>query len=369
MENEKDEECGNLLGIDYYAALGLNRGCTNEDIRKAFRRLSLRYHPERLTSNVRVSGTCDAQHSAFAIIAEAYEVLSNHLYRAIYDQFGEAKLKKKFRGPDGCVPPYVFHGEPLQTYREFFGTENPYADILDNLRSPVPLEDCPEAPIKKKDEPIIKALPLTLNEVFYGGIKKMKIQRIVLVGENNKETAPSTALEEKILSIPIMPGMPPGAKIVFPEEGDQGPTKIPADVIFMTEDKPHETFKREGSDLRMTVKVALSEALTGTIVTVNTIDERILRVPITSVISPKYVKTISGEGLPLVEDPERRGKLIIDFDVQFPEYLPPSNKKYVQMALATEQEGAGDNDANIEGNKRLVHRMLLDGKMYTSCRH
>lgn len=58
-----------------------------------------------------------------------------------------------------------------------------------------------------------------------------------------------------------------------------------ADVIFVTEDKPHETFRREGSNLRMTVDVFLNEALTGIIVTVNTIDDRTLRVPITSVIS------------------------------------------------------------------------------------
>jgi DnaJ-class molecular chaperone len=58
-----------------------------------------------------------------------------------------------------------------------------------------------------------------------------------------------------------------------------------ADVIFVTEDKPHEVFRRDGSNLRMTVEVELCEALTGTIVTLNTIDDRILRVPITSVIS------------------------------------------------------------------------------------
>lgn len=71
----------------------------------------------------------------------------------------------------------------------------------------------------------------------------MKIQRLVLVGDdddgdNNKEKtmsskSRSTALEEKILSIPIMPGMPSGAKIVFPEEADQGPTKIPGERFFL----------------------------------------------------------------------------------------------------------------------------------------
>lgn len=56
-------------------------------------------------------------------------------------------------------------------------------------------------------------------------------------------------------------------------------------MVFVTEDKPHETFRRDGSNLRITVEVFLNEALTGTIVTVHTVDDRILRVPITSVIS------------------------------------------------------------------------------------
>ena len=57
-----------------------------------------------------------------------------------------------------------------------------------------------------------------------------------------------------------------------------------ADVIFITEDRPHNVFKRDGSNLVMAINVFLQEALTGTIVTVNTIDDRILRIPITSVI-------------------------------------------------------------------------------------
>lgn len=58
-----------------------------------------------------------------------------------------------------------------------------------------------------------------------------------------------------------------------------------ADVIFVTEDRPHETFRREGSDLHMTVDIFLREALTGTVITVNTVDDRTLRIPITSIVT------------------------------------------------------------------------------------
>ncbi|XP_001601548.1 dnaJ homolog subfamily B member 13 isoform X2 [Nasonia vitripennis] len=374
MGNDDESECDcdePQLGIDYYGALGLNRECTGEDVRRAFRRLSLRFHPERNQDAAQDTLQDDLRRKAFAVVAEAYDVLSDPLKRAVYEQYGEEGLKRGIRGPEAPVKPYVFHGEPMRTYREFFGTENPYADLLDNAANPLPLEDCPEARgEKKKDEPIVMPLALSLTEVFYGGVKKMKIQRLVLVGDDDDDDDDDkvernkrrrTALEEKILSIPIMPGMPSGAKIVFPEEGDQGPTKIPADVVFVTEDKPHETFRRDGSNLRMTVDVFLNEALTGTIVTVNTIDDRTLRIPITSVISPDYQKTISGEGLPLVEDPEQRGDLIIDFNVEFPSYLSEASKSYVQKAFDVALDDRRDDNA---GKKRGSRRIVLADKLY-----
>ncbi|XP_014209933.1 dnaJ homolog subfamily B member 13-like [Copidosoma floridanum] len=325
---------------------------------RGFRRLALRHHPERqaLSEDDQVSARGDPKW-AFAVTAEAYEVLSDPFRRAVYDQYGEAGLKRSDRPPDGCEPPYVFHGEPLRTYREFFGTENPYADLLDNLAKPPLRGDCPEARgIKIKDEDVIKPLPLTLNEVFHGGVKKVKIERLVLEGA-------STTMEEKILSIPIMPGIPSGARIVFPEEGDQGPMKIPADVVFVTEIEPHETFRRTGSDLRMTVGLFLSDALTGTIITINTLDGRVLRVPITSVVTPEYAMRVAGEGLPLVEDPGRRGDLVIDFDIEFPVYLPAASKLLVREALDRRYEMPSDAEEDETG-RATAQRILLDGKLY-----
>lgn len=60
---------------------------------------------------------------------------------------------------------------------------------------------------------------------------------------------------------------------------------ITADIVFVTEDQPHKIFRREGDNLLMTVDIFLKDALTGTVVTVNTLDDRIIRVPITSIIT------------------------------------------------------------------------------------
>nr|XP_012139817.1 PREDICTED: dnaJ homolog subfamily B member 1-like [Megachile rotundata] len=127
-----------------------------------------------------------------------------------------------------------------------------------------------------------------------------------------------------------------------------------ADVIFITEDRPHETFRREGSDLHMTVDIFLREALTGTVVTVNTLDDRTLRIPITSVITPNYRKYVPSEGLPFPENPKEKGDLIITFNIEFPVYLPVSNKAYVKKAFDTSED--------IK-HTEYVHRLILASKM------
>ncbi|XP_076381440.1 dnaJ homolog subfamily B member 13 [Megalopta genalis] len=374
MSCKKDCPCIKR-GIDYYGVLSLKKNANDLEIKQAFRRLAIRYNPK---------GTQDQSYATiFALVAEAYDVLSDPFRRAIYDQFGEEGLKNGVPSAEGFIEPYVYHGEPMRTYREFFGTDKPYADLLHVLSQPSTLLEFPEGRgLKRKEEPLIKTLYLTLLEVLYrrstylyapsysgsswaviysvgpckheqvlnGGIKKMKIQRLVLVEDDKSRTV----TKEKILTIPIKPGIPRGTRIVFPKEGDQGPTKIPADVIFITEDRPHETFRREGSDLHMTVDIFLREALTGTVVTVNTLDDRTLRILITSVIKPGYRKCIPNEGLPLPEIPNKRGSLVIEFKVEFPVYMPVSNKDLVKRAF----EAAGDiKDAEY------VHRFILANKM------
>lgn len=165
--------------------------------------------------------------------------------------------------------------------REFFGTNSPYGNLVDYLR--YPCYCCPTKqihPASKKQPPIKHPLSLTLHEIFFGGIKKMKIHRLVYLNDERTKTE----IREKILTVPIKPGIKSGTELVFPEEGDQNIDQIPADVIFVIEDRPHEVFTREDDNLTMTYDVTLEEALMGTTVTVNTIDHRTIRVPITDVI-------------------------------------------------------------------------------------
>lgn len=318
------------MGFDYYGILGVKRSCDQFEIKKAYRRLALKYNPERY-------GDDENMRRIFALIAEAYEVLVDHKHRAVYDQYGEEGLKRGVPGPKEYIQPYTYHGDPLRTYHEFFGTTNPYADLLDYYENPPPMFESPLGKgYKEKDQTIVRPLALTLEEVYKGCLKKMKIQRLVFTDE----TCSELKLREKVLSIPIKPGMYQNTEKKFKEEGDQGPTRIPADVIFITEDRPHEDFVRSGlSDLLMIRTVTLEEALCGIMITVTTLDNRTLRIKITDVITPTYEKVIEDEGLPIPACPKRaKGNLIIRFNVTFPVYLSKRAKQAFGSAFRVMDE-------------------------------
>ncbi|CAH2051969.1 unnamed protein product, partial [Iphiclides podalirius] len=307
------------MGFDYYNILGVKRSCEQHEIKAAYRRLALKYNPEKYEDDENMK-------KIFALIAEAYDVLVDHKRRAVYDQYGEEGLKRGVPGPTEFIQPYAYHGDPVRTFREFFGTSNPYADLLDYYENPQPIFDSPLGKgYKEKDPTIVRPLALSLEEVYRGGLKKMKIQRLVFTNE----TCSELRLREKVLSIPIRPGMYPNTEVRFREEGDQGPTRIPADVVFVTEDRPHGTYVRSGtSDLLSVQTVSLQQALCGVTVTLVTLDGRVLRVKVTDVITPTYETVVEGEGLPLLACPGKaKGNLILRFQITFPSYLSKRCKK------------------------------------------
>merc|ERR1719334_118439 len=132
------------------------------------------------------------------------------------------------------------------------------------------------------------------------------------------EDGHTSSIRDKILTIHVRKGWQPGTRIVFPKEGDQGPNNIPADIVFIVKDKPHPRFKREENNLIFVAKVLLGKALTGCSVDLPTLDGRLLNIPINDIISPGYEKVVPGEGMPISQNPNIRGDLVIRFDIEFP---------------------------------------------------
>lgn len=139
---------------------------------------------------------------------------------------------------------------------------------------------------------------------------------------------------EEILTIDVKPGWKKGTKITFPERGNEAPNMIPADIVFIIDEKPHDVFTREGNDLVVTQKITLVEALTGCIVLLTTLDGRSLTVPINSIIHPSYEEVVPKEGMPIPKDPTKKGNLRIKFNIKFPSRLTSEQKIGIKKLLA-----------------------------------
>ena len=139
---------------------------------------------------------------------------------------------------------------------------------------------------------------------------------------------------EEILTIEIKPGWKKGTKITFPEKGNEQPNVLPADLVFILDEKPHSTFTRDGNDLVFTQTIPLVEALTGYTVRLTTLDGRSLTIPINNVINPDYEEVVPKEGMPIPKDPSKRGNLRIKFKIKFPTRLTDEQKSGIKKPLA-----------------------------------
>ncbi|KAI3988883.1 hypothetical protein MKX01_016454 [Papaver californicum] len=155
----------------------------------------------------------------------------------------------------------------------------------------------------------------------------MKISREV----TDSSGRPTTA--EEILTIVIKPGWKKGTKITFPEKGNEQRGMIPADLVFIIDEKPHNLFKRDSNDLIVSMKVSLVEALTGYTAQITTLDGRSLTIPVTSVITPTHEEVVKGEGMPIPKDPSKKGNLRVKFNIKFPAVLTPEQKTGIKRLL------------------------------------
>ncbi|KAF4108360.1 dnaJ homolog subfamily B member 13 [Onychostoma macrolepis] len=316
------------MGRDYYAVLEIKRNATDADIKKAYRRLALKHHP-RSSSHARAP-------ERFTLLAEAFDVLSDPRKKATYDKFGEEGLKGGIPselGVNGAWSSvYVYHGNADETFRQFFGGDNPFADFFtsDGSEDNTALKSLRGQKEKLQDPPIERDLHLALEDLYYGCTKKIKISRRVM-----NEDGHTSSIRDKILTFTVKAGWNEGTRITFPKEGDQGPNNIPADIVFVIRQKPQPCFVRQNDDLYYTAHISLEKALTGFSVEVETLDGRLLNIPINDIVHPQYTKTVTGEGMPLAHNPSNRGDLIIRFITQFPEKLSPEKKQLLKQALSS----------------------------------
>ncbi|XP_051560243.1 dnaJ homolog subfamily B member 1b [Myxocyprinus asiaticus] len=334
------------MGKDYYSVLGIQKGASDDEIKKAYRKQALKYHPDKNKS--------PGAEEKFKEIAEAYDVLSDPKKKDIYDRFGEEGLKGGIPGGGGGGGnfTYTFQGDPHAMFSEFFGGRNPFEHIFgrnggmdEDMETDDPFASFGMGGMggfprtfgtrghggrleKRQDPPVTHELRVSLEEVFTGCTKKMKISRKRLNPDGR-----TTRTEDKILTLEVKKGWKEGTKITFPKEGDETLTNIPADVVFVVKDKPHPVYRRDGSDIIYPAKISLKDALCGCTVNVPALDGRTFTVTSQDIVRPGMKRRVTGEGLPLPKSPDRRGDLIVEYEVKFPERLSQSAKDTIANVL------------------------------------
>ncbi|XP_059140032.1 dnaJ homolog subfamily A member 1-like [Physella acuta] len=350
----------------YYDILEVKPNATDAELKKAYRKLALKYHPDK---------NPDAG-DKFKQISMAYEVLSDPKRREIYDKGGEEAIKGGAGGGG-----FDFHS-PMDIFDIFFGGGG--------------RRGAQRGPRKGKD--VIHQLKVPLEDLYQGATRKLALQKNVICskceGRGGKEgsvqkctncrgtgmqvriqqlgpgmvqqiqsvcgecrgegevidpkhrckncNGKKIVKERKILEVHIDKGMRDNQQIRFSGEGDQEPDLEPGDIVIVLDEQENSTFKRRGNDLIMTMHIELVEALCGFQKTIQTMDARTL--VITSlpgeVIKNEAVKCVMGEGMPVYRDPFEKGRLIIQFLVNFPPSgsLTPQAIETLEKVLPPRQE-------------------------------
>lgn len=340
-----------IMGKDYYSILGINKSASDDEIKKAYRKLALKYHPDKNKSS--------GAEEKFKELAEAYEILADKKKRDTYDKFGEKGLKQGFDNCSGKYGAgnnysYTYQGDPYHTFQQFFQTDSNIGGMFTSggmpgfpfntddhhdyahgnsrrnaMRTNRPTASGASNRQLKQDPPIEHDLMLSLEEVLKGTTKKMKITRRVMMSDGR-----TARKEDKVLAINVKPGWKAGTRITFQREGDQSSNSIPADIIFIIKDKPHPQFTRDKEDIKYIAKITLKEALTcNAVVKVPALTGEVLSLGLREIITPKTIKSIPGRGLPFTKDPNRFGDLKVTFDIKFPDTLTDSARETLANIL------------------------------------
>lgn len=314
--------------LDYYSLLGIARSVSEDDVKRAFRKLALKWHPDRAADKAEAE-------SMFPLVCEAYDVLSHPARRSIFDQYGEFGLKNGI--PDGMGGfsggRYAFAKKPEDVFTAFFGTASPFADLLGPIGGAAPdfygeLTGMTAFKPPVKGAPLVIQMLVTLGEIYTGATKKLTFTRRVLLKDKTTEEKAET------IHLRVAPGWEDGTVATYPAAGDEDVSCETADVQVLMVTQPDPSWSREGTTLHYTAKLSLSEALCGALVAVPTFDGRELSVPVTQVVAPGVTKLVKGEGMPHPVT-GARGDLVLKFSTDFPPTLTPTQKAAIKKVLSS----------------------------------
>ncbi|GHT96996.1 chaperone protein DnaJ [Spirochaetia bacterium] len=360
---------------DYYEVLGIQKGASKDDIKKAYRKLAIQYHPDKNPGN-------KAAEEKFKEASEAYEILSDDQKKAAYDQFGHAGVEGMGGGQDFSSAFRGFEdifGDFSGIFDTFFGgggaggrrsagggnngvrqganlrydVEIPFKDAIFGTKIEIQYsrnESCPAC----KGSGAANGAGKKVCPTCQGSGQVRHSQGFFSVAS----TCPSCGGEGSIIEQPckdcggsgtqkkrqkimvtIPAGVENGKRVVIPRQGDSGPNGGPAgDLYVFIRVKPHEYFERQDLDLYCAVPISVTQASLGADIQVTTLDGKTIKVKIPAGIQTGKMLRIRDEGVPASG---HRGNLYIKLLVQIPAKLSKRGRELMEELSKAE----GENDA------------------------
>jgi DnaJ-class molecular chaperone len=272
---------------DFYKILGVEKSASEEEIKKAYRKLAKEHHPDRNTNK-------EAAEAKFKEINEAYDTLSNKEKREMYDM-GSTK-PNGFSGYNskrsGFSNSYGYASSQFEdVFADIFGTGRP--DLEEILRARA-------RQFHNMDYTV--NLNVTLEDIFYGAEKEIALK-----------TPDGTG---KRLKVSIPKGIKSKHKIILKGEGARQNTNLPAgDLIVTIQEVKHHFYERDGDNLRACVEVSPLELLLGTSIIIKTLEGADINLKIPEGANPNKALKITEKGM-VCYGSEKRGDIIISLKVK-----------------------------------------------------
>jgi DnaJ-class molecular chaperone len=293
-----------VQAADPYVVLELRRDANEEQIQRAYRKLSMRWHPDRNQGSAKAA-------ERFSNINEAYDVLTTRSLRALLDKQGLVALGQQ----------YTFTKNPQVMFESFFGTNNPFSVIQEETKKSATLASA-------GPPPQMINLNCTLNDLFNGCIKRPSVERLIVSNDGLEQKT-----ETLNVDVLIKPGYQSGTSITFNKMGDVLPGLGPSNLTFIINEVPHELYQRVGDDLLYTANITLAQSLGRCELSIVHLDGRSLNIDCNKVIEPNSKMVIKGEGFPSTEN-KKRGDLILNFNVIFPKHLTAEEQNSLGSILS-----------------------------------
>lgn len=318
---------------DYYEVLGLQKGASADEIKKAYRKLAVKWHPDKW------SQASDAEKKTaeenFKELAEAYDVLSDDNKRARYDQFGHAGMNGSGFGGAGGAGGFGGFGadfDPMDIFNSFFGGGGRGGRTYSFNMGGNPFGgggfgDAFGGGFGRrtyKGQDLNITLKITLDEVVNGVEKKVKIRHTVADANGQVQQV------EDIIPIKLPKGVMEGQKFKAKGKGNAAPggQGEPGDLIVNIEEIPHPELLRDKEDLVYNLLISFPTAALGGPVEIPTLSGRV-RINIPAGTQPGKMLRLKGKGLP-ANGGASTGDMLVNILVYVPERLNDEERKAIE---------------------------------------